>query len=258
MNTLLPQTSIALVLIAASQFGCAATPGGGPTYIAEGWRSFSTARTGDGPGTIYRVDPQGTVAQVTTIDVTPHTDEQQTFNFDKSSELSLGEVLKTMEVPSQGIPVNMQGKLEQKSTIRTTSTQVTHEYLNDRDLAENVLTTAMIGIRIRKDNTYYIIRETLKTSQLTFKIQRSWLSSMGVDVDFYGLVTNKTNAVTSSNNEISLDTTFATPHRVWYKAEKLDVQPSHGAAPDQPAIVNRDPNHATADLVLPANIAHDP
>lgn len=236
--------AIAVALCAVLISGCGATidgPRGTDTFNHEGWKPFSTARTGDGPGRIFRVDMQGAVFQVTSLSIKPRSDEQQTYAVTDTAELSLGEVLEAIDIPSVDLPISIKAKREEKTVIKTDSLSGTREYLEDRDVTEQVLSEAFANIKIREDNKYYLIRETLSSNNLKFQVTKSWLTDLGVDVDFESIVKSKTYAVSKSGNDISVDAKFEKPHRVWYKAERLIVTPSLGAGPDQPPTVKRDP-----------------
>ena len=225
-------------------------PRGTDTFQKEGWKPFSTARTGDGPGRIYRVDSQGAVFQVTSLKVTPRSDQQQTYAVSDTAELSLGEVLEAIDIPSVDLPISVKAKLEEKSLIKTESISATREYLEDRDITEQVLSEGFVGIKIREDNKYYLVRETLSSNSLKFQITKSWLTDLGVDIDFESIVKSKTYALSKTGNDVSVDAKFENPHRIWYKAERLILTPSLGAGPDQPPTVKRDP--ADNKLKLPA------
>src|SRR5690606_18659723 len=115
-------------------------------------------------------------------------------------------------------------QLERKANIETESVNGRREYLEDRDLTDKSLVDALTGIKIRQDNTYFLIRETLASNKLKFNISRDWLAQLGVEADIKKVVESKSDATWKDGNEVSLDATFDKPYRIWFKAERINVK----------------------------------
>lgn len=147
-----------------------------------------------------------------------------------STNFTLGEVLKTIGIAAEDFPMGVNAKIDRKTTFQTESSNVEREYLDDRD-TDNAIREVLTGIKIRSDNKYYIIRETLRSNSLKFKVNKNWIAEIGVEADIKKLIQSKTNATWQEGSEISIDKTFDKPYRIWYKAEELEIKESLGMGP---------------------------
>lgn len=191
---------------------------------------FVSARTGDAPGRIYWVEPSGSVFEVTQVSIQPKKEGQFLYPMSFSTNFTLGEVLKTIGIAAEDFPMGVNAKIDRKTTFQTESSNVEREYLDDRD-TDNAIREVLTGIKIRSDNKYYIIRETLRSNSLKFKVNKNWIAEIGVEADIKKLIQSKTNATWQEGSEISIDKTFDKPYRIWYKAEELEIKESLGMGP---------------------------
>jgi hypothetical protein len=250
---------LSIVIAVLWLVGCGTVEGPAQTskFEGEGWQTFSSARTGDGPGRIYRIDRDGQVFQVTQVNVTAKTDDQRLYKVERKTELTLKEVLKTIGVAEAKLPGSVTAQLERKANFQTESVNGRREFLEDRDLPENTLRDALTGIRIRDENTYFLIRETLASNKLTFTVSRNWITQLGVEAEIKKLVESTSGVEWKDGTEVSLDTTFDKPYRIWFKAEQLNIERNTlGAGPGQPLKVSRLPG--SFNVRIPERVNHVP
>ena len=231
-------------------------PSGTTDFNKEGWRPFSSVRTGDAPGRIYRVAPSGEVFEVTQVTLSPRKDNHHLYEVSKMSEFTLGEILETIGVAAEVIPIKVRSNLERKSQIYTQSLEAEREFLEDRDITDEAVASALAGIKIRDDNRYYLIRETLSSRNLNFKIDKSWLADLEVAADIEKVVKSNTNVKWTDGDQISLNKEFDEAYRIWYKPERLSIKGSLGMGPNQPPTIKRIPN--AVEFKLPKKVQKAP
>lgn len=247
---------LGLVIILVGCQTVSSGPQGTTAFEKEGWKPFSSPRTGDAPGRIYRVEPSGRVFEVTQVTGSPRVDEHELYEVSSTAEFTLGEVLKTMGLAEEALPVNVKSNLDRKNGVFTKSSSARREFLEDRDITDQAVANALAGITIRDNNRYYLIRETLSSKNLNFKINKGWLVDLGVDADIKKAIENKTNVTWKDGSEVSLDKTFDSYYRVWYKPEKLVIEGSLGVGPNQPPVIKRIPN--ATEFKLPETVQNVP
>jgi hypothetical protein len=237
--------SVCAVLVLSACASPIEGPKRNTAFDREGWRPFISARTGDPPGRIYRLAPNGQIFLVTTVPLEPKSDNQQLYEASGNSQFQLGEVLRMIGIAGADLPLSAQAKLERKTDFETDSLAAKREYLEDKDITDKAIGDALLGIRIREDNSYYVIRETLSANNLKFSVSKSWLVDLGVDADIKKAVQSKTSLGWSEGEQISIDAKFDAPYRIWYKPERLIIGQSFALDPGQrqPPSVQRAPDN---------------
>ncbi len=253
---LIPQ-SLLIASLLTFVSGCSAPPKvpPGPATPLSDFVPFASARSFDRPGRIYRVDPGGTVWMVTQLDVTPQVGVEEIGEVASERTVSLAEVLETIGVAKEQIPAKLSAQLELKQKYITKSVSGERHYLDDTQV-DNALPKAWSGINQRKDNKYYLIRETVATNNLSFMSQKGWLVNLGLDAEFKKLVENNTKLNWGSGSEFSMEKDFGQKLDVWYKPERLIINVPPGAGPGQLAF-KRVPA-APGELTLPMIVQVSP
>ena len=204
----------------------------------DGFRAFASARSFDPPGSIYRVDPDGVVWQVTQSPTKVYTGHEVWPKFSDDSEFSLREVFETIGIPATVFPVNVTANIEKKRHFVTESINGTRDWLTDREV-DQILEDALKGIKIRPDNQYYVIRETVLTDNISFTSDASWTGEIATEGKIKELVKNKADLKWTSDRQLSLIKKFDKPMRYWYKAELLSFERPIGMGPGQSMILLR-------------------
>jgi hypothetical protein len=205
-----------------------------PTGVLEreGFDSFATPRSFDGPGTIYRIDNDGKRFLVTTIQLKSSGGEEQISKYTSTRELSLSNVLETIGVKADALPAAVKAELSAKSNVTVDATKASRLRVADEDREAAVAAWAAKA-KPAPGSVYYLIRETVGTKSLKYTVGRGWLASLGLDVKALNTAGYKGEAKAAANDGLELDAQFDQPLYVWYKAEKLVLNSALGAGPNQ-------------------------
>lgn len=231
---------LAIGVCCAAIYGCGTHPvvPQGPKF--ENFQVFASPRSFDPPGRIYRVQPDGQVFGVITLSITPQSGEESIPKIETKANSSLEELLETVGVVAEEVPASISAEIKRKREVTFEGLDAKREFLDDADL-DNVLPKALAGIKIRSDNKYYVIRETISSKEINYKMDKSWILNAGFDARFKDIVKNKTNLDWDSGENFSMNKKFNQPLRIWYKAELLEIEPPLGIGPGQLPTVNRKP-----------------
>jgi hypothetical protein len=231
---------------------CACTQEGPQTSVtSEGFKPFLSARGDDfdPPGRIFRMDPDGKIFGVTQLKIQYQTFPEVLYKLKYSSEVSFEEVLQTIGAINEKLPVKATAELKYKRFFETESVNGQREISND-DVIDKALSQDFPKIIIRENNKYFIIRETIKTDNLIFRSDRSWLASMGIEGELKKICENNAKLNFLNEKEFSIEKKFDKPMRIWYKAESLNVHKVLGAGPGEIVIIKRTGNMAPATFMV--------
>lgn len=229
---------------------CAKPRGPSTPLELEGFKPFASARSFDGPGRIFRIEPNGDVFGVTTLKLTPKSGTEAIPKIEKHSNVSLEEMLTTIGVAATTFPAVGQADLKMKREAVTESVNGKREYLDD-DAIDPILREVLKGVRVRPNNQYYLIRETVSANNINFTMDKSWVSSLGIEVPFKKVVSSKSTLKWEGGTKFSLNQQFSEPLRLWYKADKILFKTDLGAGPGQPTEIDKRVKNST-EFNLPA------
>lgn len=225
-------TTVVVVLLVL--FGCAQKPLSPPVGSpgSEGFEAFATPRSFDGPGTIFRIDGEGKRFPVSEITFKVQDGIEEIPKASSSRVLSLNQLLEALGASAAAMPASVQANLSRTATTSIESTTAQRRFVRDDDVV-----AAMMGWATRAkpngDSVYYLIRETISTPGLVYKVDKNWLASINVDVQALKAAGYKGEAKASSGDTLEMNRTFSQPLNVWFKAEKIVVKPALGAGPGQ-------------------------
>ena len=226
--------SVLVLLVACDKIG----PGAKTVLESEGFKAFPSPRTFDPPGRIFRVDSNGRIFGVTSLNVEAHKGNEEIANYKDTTDISLKQLLETVGVPATKFPVVVNLEFERKRKCETKSVSGIREFIDDNQV-DKQLPVVLSGINIREGNRYYLIRETVLTNNIDYTCEKSWLIDLGIEAEFQNVVKAQSGLNWGSGQEFSLKKKFDELHRVWYKAERLKIEKPLGAAPGQLPLVER-------------------
>lgn len=199
----------------------------------EGFVAFATPRDFDGPGTIYRIDPESKRFKVTKLETKPATGgEERIPKFTSTRDLSLSQLLEAIGAKAELLPATVNSELSSKRNTVIEATTGNRLQLSDEDVSA-ALQNWVSKNKPVAGSKYYLIRETIATQTLSYKISKDWLATIGLDLRVLNVAGYKGGLKAASGDALELDTKFDKALNVWYKAEQVSFEPALGAGPNQ-------------------------
>lgn len=214
--------------------GCAGKPVAPPVGAleAEGFEAFATPRSFDGPGTIFRIDGEKKRFPVTEIIFKVQDGTEEIPKASSSRVLSLSQFLEALGASAVQMPASVKANLSRTTTTNIESTTAKRRFVRDDEVVTTLRNWATQA-RPAGDSVYYLIRETVSTPSLVYKVDRNWLASLNLDVKALKAAGYTGEAKASSGDTLEMNRTFAEPLNVWFKAERIVIKPALGAGPGQ-------------------------
>lgn len=227
---------LAFPYIALSQAACSLiappkAPGATP-LPGEAFVPFPSPRDFDPPGRIFRVDTNGDVRRLAILDLKPHEGNEVIPSVKTKAGLSLSSVLETIGIPASTFPASAKVELDKTREFSLASLNGRRVYLED-DQVRGPLAKYLSTVSRRSDNKYYLVRETVRTTSLTYQARKAWVAGAGIEAQFKGSVSAKAGLRWDTGEEFAIDTRFTRPLDVWYVADELEFKPALGAGPGQ-------------------------
>ncbi len=212
----------------------------------EGFEAFATPRAFDGPGTIFRIDPDRKRLFVDSIAFKTSGGQEFLPSVESSRELSLAQVAESIGAAAGALPVKVTADLSSKRLTSIKATSAERSRTSDKDV-EDALRQWATTAKPAPGNEYYLIRETVATLSLTYKVSKSWLASLGLSAESLNRAGYKGEVKNTGGDSLEMDAVFTKPLNVWYKAEKVSFKPMLGVgAGSNQYIVERTPVSGSA------------
>lgn len=206
---------------------------------SEGFEAFATPRSFDGPGTIFRIDGDGKRFLVGEITFKVKEGVEELPKASSSRVFSLSQFIEALGASATAMPASIKANLSRTATTTIEATTAQRKFVSDDDVVTAMLAWANRA-KPNGDSVYYLIRETISTPGLVYKVDKNWLNSVNVDIQTLEVAGYKGEAKASAGDVLEMNRTFSQPLNVWFKAEKIVVKPVLGAAPGQ-YIIERSP-----------------
>lgn len=219
-----------LSLILAGQ-GCVSTGTGKPYSPVEGFQAFPSARDFDPPGRVFRKDSDGNIWAVGSLQVKTESGHEETLAISKKQNTSLGGFLKSIGVADDILPAELKTKLSKEIEIELASVSGTREYLEDDSGVYPAVIALFKRVPFKKDNEYYIIRETIASDEITYRSKVNWTANIGSSAEIKKMIDANTDAHWGNENTVTMVKKFKTPLRIWFKAEKIVPKEALGIGP---------------------------
>lgn len=210
----------------------------------EGFKPFASFRTSDAPGSVFRQSSQGDIRKVIDLRIPSEKASEVTYDIEAKRDFSAEQLLSIASGDNQCTPASANFKPSAKFETIVSSLEGFREFTYDQqvDPALKQLEQMFVDgeLVFRRDDVYWIIRETISTSEISYSSNRSLLVDLGGDVALKQCVDQGTAANGSvsldlgSSEKVTLKRTFKEPLRGWYLADRLIIELPFGAAPGSP------------------------
>jgi len=209
--------------------GCAKHPS--VEVPVEGFDAFPSARDFDPPGKVFRKDADGKIWPVGLLKVTTQSGHEETLAISKKEHVSLGGFFKSIGVAENVLPAELKNKLSSEIEVELASVSGTREYLDDDSDVYPAIIALFRRVPFKKDNEYYLIRETIASTELTFRSKVNWAAEVGANAEIKKIINANTEAHWENENAVSMVKKFQSPLRIWFKAEKIMPKEALGIGP---------------------------
>jgi len=169
------------------------------------------------------------------LDLKPYEGQEVIPSVKTKAALSLSTVLETIGIPASTFPASAKVEFDKAREFSLASLTGRRVYLED-DQVRGPLAKYLSSVPRRSDNKYYLVRETVRTTNLTYNARKSWVTGAGVEAQFKGSVSAKAGLRWEAGEEFAIDTRFTKPLDVWYVADELELKPALGAGPGQVSV----------------------
>lgn len=186
------------------------------------FKMFPSARTFDAPGTVFRINPDGT-----RFDVIDLSSRIPTSGGDESIPEQMGHRKLSGEAISDFLSAKGSASASGSDSydVFLSLTGVRREKIFDTDL-DKVLATALGGIVLRRDSRYYVIRETIAARAISYRLTSSDAASAHIKVDQQKIANGNAKLERTSSGETRLVVSFEAANRIFYKPEEIKFESS--------------------------------
>jgi hypothetical protein len=178
---------------------------------------FPSARTFDPPGTIFRINREGTRFDVADISKEVNsTTGNEDIPDQTGRRLVAGNVLGNLLKGQVSAELSATGSYE----VRMKLSGVEREKTTDADLDKS-LALALKQVSLRTDNRYYVIRETISAREVAYNLSSADLASAATKLGTTPVGNGKVNVRQQDSNTATLVGSYDKPYRLFYKAEEV-------------------------------------
>jgi hypothetical protein len=232
--------------------GCSTHPTIPQGPVSDGFQFFSSARSFDPPGRVYRVDPTGQIYGVTKLEIDPIIGDEVLPKIKTKETLSLKALLKTLNLPIEKLALSSDLDLNSTVEVNIQGSDAIREYLDD-DVLDYILPKALSQINIRTDNKYYVIRETISSKNIEYTFNKGKEFSSNTEATLKEIAQGNIDLSWESTNVVTMKRSLDKPLRIWYKPELLKIVQPFGVAPGKTLRVTRMKLSNNEVLKLPPN-----
>jgi hypothetical protein len=182
--------------------------------VAEGFEMFPTPRTFDAPGTLFRINREGTRLHVadwsTKVSIETSPERVPDFAHTGTRTLNVGFFLRFLKI---GI------KRDVKFKVDLSLEGAQREITSDSEIFD-VISDMIPTVAVVEGSRYYIIRETIKVDSMRYKLSQQTLGDFGGSAAFSDSV-SAAGLVWTDSLDYQIHQKFDDPHRVFFKVEEL-------------------------------------
>jgi hypothetical protein len=192
-----------------------------------GFQTFPTPRTFDSPGTVFRIDSSGTRFPVTTLPVSVYGGREALASYTALSNWTFAALLSyLMKAPSvEGSATGSFG-MRVKVVLEGGVREGTFDAELDQSL-KNAL------INYRKNNKYFVVRETISVSAIDYDFKGAGRLSTTIKETISKIVKGNQGLSWTDGSESTLKQKFDQPYRVFFTADEL-LSPGLGIGESAP------------------------
>lgn len=198
------------------------------TCPEKGMQVYSTPRNFDGPGTVFRIDPNGVKYPVTVLSIgTCEKCEEAFADHQGTTQSTLGAVLQYLKLGSLGVNA-------QRAVTVSTKLQSGQRFRTLDDAVDPALKNAKIAFK--PNNRYYLVRETTAFKSIDYTITSGRSANAELKADLATAIGDGTRAEGkvgwTSDDRSTLSQKFDTAYHVCFSAEEI-IAPDIGLATEQ-------------------------
>lgn len=138
-----------------------------PEAFDRGWQFYTRPTTLEPPGTVFRIDPDKRRYMVGALDIEPTCGEEEAAAMHRRIETTLGAVLRFLGFDRFGGG----GKLSAVEQLSFSLSEAEREALDDM-MIQAPLAAFLEQLPYRADNRYFLIRECLSATSMTFELSK--------------------------------------------------------------------------------------
>lgn len=189
--------------------------------VPDGWQFFPSLTNGDPPGTIFRITPQKQmfhVGETKNVPIYPSIDAQgkKTEKIEASTD---------MLVKILGLNLNAGSTASQNEDLVFEMNDSLREITNDLDI-DPLIEKTFNDVKIRKEDRYFVIRETTATKQITFELKKDQVDRLGGEAKIQEKIEAKATVFSKKDSTtFEMKRKFDELMRVMFNAEEIHVKP---------------------------------
>jgi hypothetical protein len=193
-----------------------------PPELYPDFLMFPSARTFDPPGTIFGVNQEGVRFDVTDISKAIKASEGEEFVPDQVGRRRVsGTTLANALGQISAASLSFSGD----HNVNLKLTNVRREKTTDSDI-DKVIGNALPELNLRRDNKYYVIRETIAARGIEYTLSTKDSEIAGAHLTAQRAGSGKVEVQRSHAGEIKLMGAYDSPARIFYKVEEIKFQSS--------------------------------
>jgi len=212
---------IALVTISAMLFGCTNVSKNpiGNISSTEGFVAFDTPRTSHNPGTVIRRSQDGQLHFVGVIPAAVYESDESFPEVSKSRIVAISAILKTIGAANDTLPASLNSNLNNSVEIFVSAFDGKRKMIDDTYF--NALQAFFSDKPVLEQNTYYVIKETVASSEMNMMTKFSTNANINADAEFNEWVSVNGGTKLEGGNIVKFNKSFTQPHNILYKPERL-------------------------------------
>jgi hypothetical protein len=187
-----------------------------PPLLGAGWQFYSRPTELEPPGTVFRIDPSKRRYMVDTLEVTAQSGDEAVGRREESVQASMGMVARFF-----GLGPKLDVDAEHSETFVFDLKGASRQYVSDSDI-DTVLDPWLEQHELREGSRYFVIREAVSGSEITYHLDRSQVDKLGGEASLTEAAKLEGNLHTStSKSDYVLQQTFDKPMRIMFLPEEL-------------------------------------
>jgi hypothetical protein len=192
------------------------------TPLPLGWQFYSNLTNGEPPGTIFRLTraKQRFIVNIPK-GVSIHSTQEVNARINQSVQASMGMFAKFL-----GLSINVDLKAEQAQSVVFIMDNSTKESTYDTEI-DKVIKKALEEYQYKRDERYFVIRDTKSTKEIDYELTRDQVDSLGGEAKIQEAIEAKTTVFSKKGaTKFELKRKFDEPMRVMFNAEEINVKES--------------------------------
>ena len=207
-----------------------------PEAFDRGWQFYTRATTLEPPGTVFRIDPDKRRYLVGALAIEPVQGQEEAAAMDRRIETTLGAVVRFLGLDQ----ISGGGKLSAVERLSFSLAEVEREVLDDMTL-QAPLAEFLEQLPFRADNRYFVIRESLSATSMTFELTKEQATKLKANAQIPKVGEAEASAGRQAERAFSFPSSFPKRMRVAFLPE--EIKKTHSNLAGGPPILGLAPVH---------------